>query len=116
MLAQKEDETYVEERFEVTEETPQFKNIHMKNITCSGAHQAIYLQGLPEMNLENISLENIKMEAEYGLTCIDAKGVILNNIDLKTVSPQLGATNHTFTFNGVNGKTLFHAYHTIASN
>ncbi|MFC2096559.1 hypothetical protein ACFLQ3_02540 [Bacteroidota bacterium] len=40
----------------------------------------------------------------------------LNNVDLKTVSPQLGATVHTFKFNGVNGKTLFHAYHTIASN
>jgi polygalacturonase len=69
----------------VTEETPQFKNINIKNVTCKGAYQAIYLQGLPEMNLENVYLENIHMEAQNGLTCIDAKGVTAKNLKLKTI-------------------------------
>lgn len=68
----------------VTEETPQFKNISMKNITCRGAQQAIYLQGLPELNLENISMENIDMTAEEGLACIDARGIRIKNMRLVT--------------------------------
>ncbi len=68
----------------VTEETPQFKNISMKNITCRGAQQAIYLQGLPELNLENVSMENIDMTAENGMACIDAKGIRVKNIRLVT--------------------------------
>jgi len=66
----------------VTEETPQFKNISMKNITCRGAQQAIYLQGLPELNLENITMENIDMTAENGMACIDSKGIRIKNMRL----------------------------------
>jgi len=40
----------------------------------------------------------------------------LNNINLKTISPKLGTNNQTFKFKGEKGKTVFHAYHTIASN
>ncbi len=68
----------------VTEETPQFKNIFIRNVNCKGAYQGIFLQGLPEMNLENINLENIRMESDYGLTCTDAKKVNFKNLILKT--------------------------------
>jgi polygalacturonase len=87
MLDQNEGSDTSEEVFEVTEETPQFKDIYMKNITCRGAYQAIYLQGLPEMNLENVNLENMKMVAENGLVCVDADGVNIKNLDLKTSKP-----------------------------
>lgn len=69
---------------EVSEETPQFKDIIMRNITCKGAYQAIFLQGLPEMNLENVLLENLTMEAENGLQCTDANGIDIKNLNLKT--------------------------------
>lgn len=68
----------------VTEETPQFRNIFMKNITCRGADQAIYLQGLPELNLENVTMENVDMTAVEGMACIDAKGVKIRNMRLVT--------------------------------
>jgi polygalacturonase len=84
MLEQNSGNDVAQEVFEVTEETPQFKDIYMKNITCRGAYQAIYLQGLPEMNLENVNLENLKMVAENGLVCVDADGVNIKNLDLKT--------------------------------
>ena len=70
----------------VTEETPRFRNIFIRNVTCKGALQAIFLQGLPEMNLENIVLENILMEADKGLTCTDASRVTLRNVHLVTKS------------------------------
>ena len=66
----------------VTEETPQFKNIFIKNVNCRGALLGIQLQGLPEMNLENIELENITMECDYGMTCCDAKNVKIKNLTL----------------------------------
>lgn len=68
----------------VTDETPVFRNITMKNITCKGALQAIFLQGLPEMNLKNIHLENLVMEADEGLFCTDADGITIANLMLKT--------------------------------
>ena len=61
----------------------------MKNITCRGAQQAIYLQGLPELNLENISMENIDMTAENGMACIDASGVTIRNMRLVTENKPL---------------------------
>jgi polygalacturonase len=68
----------------VTEETPQFKNIFIHDVNCKGAFQGILLQGLPEMKLENVQLENIQMEADFGLTCSDAKNVKIKNLSLKT--------------------------------
>ncbi len=68
----------------VTEETPKFRNIFIRDVTCKGAMQAIFLQGLPEMNLENVRLENILMEADKGLTCTDAAGVVIKDLHLIT--------------------------------
>jgi len=66
----------------VTEETPQFRNITLRNIICRGAQEALYLQGLPEMNLENVIIENMDVKAENGLTCIDSKDITIDNLRL----------------------------------
>ncbi len=68
----------------VTEETPQFKNIKISNVTVNGALQAVYLQGLPEMNLENVELNDLILDADKGFYIVDAKGVKINNIKLMT--------------------------------
>jgi len=67
----------------VTEETPLFKNISIKNIYVKGAQQAVFLQGLPEMNLENISISNLLGEAKNGFSLIDAKGVKISNVRIE---------------------------------
>ena len=67
-----------------TEGTPLFRNISIKNLTCKGAYQAVFLQGLPEMNLENIILENIDIEADNGLACIDADSISIKGMRLIT--------------------------------
>lgn len=64
----------------VTEETPKFQNIHIKDIICNGAAGAIRLQGLPEMPIRKINLENVTISADNGVTCIEA-----DNINFKSI-------------------------------
>ncbi len=64
----------------VTEETPSFKDIYINDVTCKGAGRAILLQGLPEMNLKNINLDNVRIEAVKGIEIIDADGIEMKNI------------------------------------
>ncbi|WP_264537740.1 glycoside hydrolase family 28 protein [Flavobacterium sp. N1736] len=71
----------------VNEETPQFKNILIKNITIAGAYQAVFLQGLPEMNLQNIEISNLTAKAEKGFSIIDASGIKITNAKLDIESP-----------------------------
>lgn len=68
----------------VTEETPQFKDISMKNIVVKGAEQAVALQGLPEMNLENVTMTDMLLEAENGFSIVDANNVTIQNLELIT--------------------------------
>lgn len=78
----------------VTEETPAFRNITIRNVTCKGAMDALFLQGLPEMNLENITLENICIESDNGMTCVDADGIHADKIWLITKnSPAVKISN-----------------------
>jgi polygalacturonase len=68
------------------ESTPQFRNIFMKNIVCKGADRAILFQGLPEMNLENITIENAVFETRSGIYCSDANNITLKNLKILTRS------------------------------
>ncbi|QHL86726.1 glycoside hydrolase family 28 protein [Nibribacter ruber] len=78
------DETRVEKLVPVTEETPSFKNIWMRNITVSGAAEAVALQGLPEMNLQNVNIENSFLKATRGISAVDATGITLKNVKVIT--------------------------------
>ena len=70
----------------VDEKTPQFKNIVIKNIFIDGAKQAVFLQGLPEMNLENIEISNLTAKADKGFSIIDSNGIKLQDINLDVKS------------------------------
>ena len=74
------DEARVEKLVPVTKETPSFKNIYLKNINVAGADEALALQGLPEMNLKNVQLENATLKAKKGISAVDADGIILKNV------------------------------------
>jgi hypothetical protein len=74
------DEARDEKPEPVTEETPSFRNISMKNIRATGSRKAAFFMGLPEMSLKTVSLENAVFEAEEGITAIDADGLKLTNV------------------------------------
>ena len=79
----------VNAKMPVDEKTPQFKNISIKNVTIKGAQQAVFLQGLPEMNLENIEISNLIAKAEKGFTIVDANGIKIHNAKLDIEKPNV---------------------------
>ena len=70
----------------VTEETPQFKDIHVENVICRGAQRAIVLEGLPEMPIRDIFLKNVSITAQAGAFLTDADGIHFENVHIDNQS------------------------------
>lgn len=62
------------------ETTPQFKDIFIKNVKCSGAARAMYFNGIPEKNIENIVVENCEIVSDKGADLRYSDGVVLRNV------------------------------------
>lgn len=67
---------------EADETTPQFRDIYIKDVTCSGAARAMYFNGIPEKNIENIVVENCEIVSEKGADLRYSTGVILKNVKI----------------------------------
>lgn len=72
------------ETLPVTEATPQFRNFYITNIVCNGAEKAIFIRGLPEMNIKNIILKDMFLQANKGLDVTEGTGITLQNVQLIT--------------------------------
>jgi len=68
----------------VSEETPCFRNIYVKNLVSHNARRAMYFNGLPEMNISNINLENAVITAHFGAELVEADGVKFTHVDVET--------------------------------
>ena len=66
----------------VNDGTPQFRDIYLKNIICRGAARAVQIEGLPEMPIHGIHLDNIQIAARTGITCVDAEQIDLKNLHI----------------------------------
>lgn len=66
----------------VTAATPQFRDFHLQHIVCDGAERAIFIRGLPEMNIRDISLEDMVLKAGKGIEIIEGGDLHLKNIRL----------------------------------
>lgn len=66
----------------VTEETPIFRDFHINNVACDGASKAVFIRGLPELSISNITLENLNIKAKEGIDIQEAKNVTLSNVKL----------------------------------
>ncbi|NQU85170.1 MAG: glycoside hydrolase family 28 protein [Mariniphaga sp.] len=95
---------------EANETTPSFKNIYMNNITCNGAEQAIFIQGLPEMYVKNIVFENVKINAEKGVFLSWVENIEFYNTSFETIESEGISKIHTknlkFRNTMVNGKKV----------
>ena len=78
------DMEYAKTNFEpVSSRTPRFKNIHFSNITAE-TKQAIFVNGLIEMPVEDISFNDIQFESETGILVKNANNVEFHNIRINT--------------------------------
>lgn len=63
----------------VSDRTPRFRNIHLSNITAQTA-QAIYINGLAEMPVDDISFNDIQFDAQSGAVIKEAKNIAFHNV------------------------------------
>ncbi|MEG0646249.1 MAG: glycoside hydrolase family 28 protein [Bacteroides sp.] len=71
----------------VTIETPAFRNIHISKVNCKGAGRAMFFNGLPEMNIENVTVRDVVItDAAEGVVISQADGVTMENICIETKS------------------------------
>ena len=64
----------------VDETTPAFRDIHIRNVWCRGANRAMYFNGLPEMNVEHVTVENTQIYARTGAQINESSDVVLRNV------------------------------------
>ena len=92
------------ETLPVSEATPQFQNFFITNVVCNGASKAIFVRGLPEMNIKNIVLKDMVLQADKGLDMTEGTGITLQNITLitKSTAPLMNIHNsQNIVLNGV---------------
>jgi len=78
----------------VSERTPRFQNIHISNVTANKVKQAGFLLGLDEMSIENVTFNNINIDAEKGFECINVNNLEFHNLTVNvTKGPVLKAEN-----------------------
>jgi DNA sulfur modification protein DndE len=78
----------------LSERTPQFRQFTFRNITCEGAKRAIEIRGLPEMPVDNMLFENLRIRAKSGILLTDARDIALNRVRLNIDEfPSLQAHN-----------------------
>jgi polygalacturonase len=72
----------------VSEETPVFRHIHVNNLVSRNANRALFFNGLPEMNISDIHVENTFISARYGAELCESEGVDFRNV---SISPEEGS-------------------------
>ncbi len=66
----------------VTEETPIFRHIDIRNIVCNGAGRAMEFNGLPEMPIEDITLKDVRIIAKKDTVFSNYKDVKKENVNI----------------------------------
>lgn len=100
---------------EKTSQTPAFRDITLQNITSTGtsynsspkSNFPVYIYGLPESYVENVTFDNVQIEAQKGMFLAYCKGVEFKNgckiTNTKTAN-SLVETSYEATVTGDYGK------------
>ena len=72
----------------VSERTPRFRDISIRNVTCLGAKRAIHIRGLPEMPIERVTLKDVSIVARQGTAIVEAKDVEQISVSVRADFPQ----------------------------
>lgn len=88
----------------VNDGTPVFRNMHFENIVCNGAEKGVFVRGLPEMPVKNITMENMVLTAKTGIELIDTDQINFKHVKLvtKSTKPVIFSDNSSnITFSGI---------------
>ncbi|MCB9770077.1 MAG: glycoside hydrolase family 28 protein [Candidatus Omnitrophica bacterium] len=66
---------------------PFFRNINMERISCDRAKSAVRILGLPERFIEGVTLKNLSIRSEEGVSVRNAEGIRLED---SSIRPQSG--------------------------
>ena len=69
----------------VDETTPIFRNINIKNVVCNGAGRAMLFNGLPEMPIDGIHLQDITIQAKKGAEFNNSRNITRENVNITVV-------------------------------
>lgn len=73
----------VEEPQPITDTTPAYSNITIRNLTATSTKDAGFIVGLPESPIQNVLLENVKIQSERaGLEIRHVEGIRLVNVQI----------------------------------
>ncbi len=64
----------------VSEETPCFRNIFIKDVVCRSAGRAANFNGLPEMPMKNVVIEDSRFRADKGFNLNNVDGLTMKNV------------------------------------
>jgi hypothetical protein len=65
------------------ETTPRMRNIFVENISCGyGKSFGVEILGLPEMNVENVTLKNLDIRSSKGINIQDASKIMLTDVNI----------------------------------
>lgn len=68
------------------ETTPEFRDIYISGICCSGAARAMYFNGIPEKNIANIVVSDSEITSVKGADLRYSNGVLLENVNISQSS------------------------------
>ena len=66
----------------VDETTPIFRNIDIRNIVCNGAGRAMEFNGLPEMPIDGITLQNVTILAKKDAVFTNCQNIKKKNVNI----------------------------------
>ena len=64
----------------VDETTPEFRDCHFSDILCTGAEQAIFINGLPELPITGLTFKDSRFTADKGAETHFAEGITFENV------------------------------------
>jgi len=60
--------------------TPFFHDFHIENVAAKGSKVAAVVYGLPESPVKNLTMKNVHLSADRGMTISNAQGVVLEDV------------------------------------
>jgi polygalacturonase len=96
------------DQFDVNEGTPRFRDFLFNNITARGAADAGSITGLRELPVEDIVFSNVRISAEKGFTCTNARLISFDDVEINPgAGPALTLRNATeIDTAGLHSRTL----------